>query len=303
MALYLAVFQFDPDKHPRTFNGRWAKVSERITSKPVGDRFSAKAKSLPTDTQDLHTERGADGQWRYTPQRAALHKDIAESFLKGKPVIPEGERVALFTAGGTAAGKSTVIGGKDSPVEIPEGAVHVDPDAVKALLPEYKHMVEKGDTRAAMLAHEESSDIAKMVTKLAQQRGHHVFIDGTGNSSPGKFAGKISDMHKRGYKARVAYVTVPTDEAIKRADARAQRTGRAVPEQSIRYLHAKVSEFFPDVAQIAKDLDALTVHENKGTSPKRIAHLENGKLVHDSPEEMKAFLAKAKEKYDRQVQH
>jgi predicted ABC-type ATPase len=243
------------------------------------------------DSQAKHMVDGV-----YTAKRAVLHRQILDHFLADAPVIPEGKRSVLFTAGGTASGKSTVIGGPTALVPAPTGAVHVDPDAIKALLPEYKAMVAAGDKTAAAYVHEESSDLAKALTVQARERGHNLFIDGTGDSGPGKFADKMTKLAASGYRVQVAYVTIPTAEALKRSAKRAKRTGRAVPPKDIKELHSSVSARYPEVEKLAEQgkLDALTVHDNRGTAPVQIMHLQDGRPVYDDPELMREFKDKGK---------
>jgi len=73
--------------------------------------------------------------------------------------------------------------------------------------------------------HEESSDIAKMALERANMRGHNIVLDGVGDSSSGKFLGKIKDQKKRGYRTKVILVDAPVDTAIARNIKRAERTG------------------------------------------------------------------------------
>ena len=108
----------------------------------------------------------------------------------------------------------------------------INPDEMKDRLPEYREMIEGGEKFAASGVHEESSDLGKRLQKDAMDLGLNVVVDGTGDSKPGKFTGKMVDMDKSGYEVNALYVTIPTDEAVVRATTRAMKSGRWVPSRS-----------------------------------------------------------------------
>lgn len=191
----------------------------------------------------------ADGQ--YTPEREKLHNALRAAYLKDARV-PKGQPEALFMAGGTGAGKSSILGRQEDgiftggTIAAPEYAVYANPDDMKELLPEAQALKNSGDSRWAALAHEESSDIAARLRKDAEQAGFPIVVDGTGDAAPGKFLGKIRDAEAAGYKTRVVLVDIPVDEAIRRADIRAQQTGRKVSDESIREIHRGVTQRFTE---------------------------------------------------------
>jgi predicted ABC-type ATPase/2'-5' RNA ligase len=249
------------------------------------------------ETRDRFGRRNPDGSTDYHPDRKALHAKIIAAHLHGVHAQPEGERHALFTAGGSASGKSSVVT-KDARVHKPGNAVVVDPDRIKAMLPEYRAMVKKGDLGAAAKAHEESSDIAKAVTHAARQHGMNLVVDGTGNGEPGKFGKKVGESLDHGYKTSVAYVNVPTDEAITRAKKRAEGSGRMVPVEHIKAIHKHVSTNLPSVMEHADRLHHVDVFDNnvaKGEQAIHVAALKGGKLHAHDPERLAAFHAKAHE--------
>jgi predicted ABC-type ATPase len=183
----------------------------------------------------------------YTAERTALHREIVEEFLsKGEPVPLDETPSATFLAGGSGAGKSTVKRTLQAEGRFPTKAVDIDPDAIKERLPEYQRAVEVSDKYGARIVHEESSDIAKMVLEEAKARRMNVVIDGTGDSEPGKFVGKIEQQAAAGYDVDVVMVDIPTDEAVVRAQARFERSGRYVPEKVIRQIHGDVAARFTE---------------------------------------------------------
>lgn len=243
----------------RDATGRWtageggeSKAPE--IGKALGSAKGPKATALVNsgkapDTKTLHT----DAQGRYSPERAKLHQAIIEHFMAGTQAQDKPE--AVFTAGGAASGKSALAGratDAGSNLTVPRGHVYVNPDDIKEMLPEYGHLAEDGHPEVSAAAtHEESSDIAKLLTTIAIQRKRHLVIDGTGNTQVGKFGDKLRNAKKTGYRVTVRYAHIPVETAIEREQKRALDTGRKVDEQVLRNQHQAVSEsFVKDVKNI-----------------------------------------------------
>ena len=224
------------------------------------------------------------GAW--DPDRQELHNQIVDDLLAG--FTPEDEPMAYFLGGGPASGKSSL--------PTPGGglAALIDPDAIKAKLPEYAQMLAAGDSRAAAYVHEESSYVARKALNAASDRSISLVVDGTGDSSYSKMVGKVA-VARAGGATRVEadYLTVDTDEAIRRATARAQATGRMVPAPVIASIHASVTEVFVEAA--SKGLfDELRLWDNNGASPVLIARAtKTGGLQVLDPAAYGRFLAKA----------
>ncbi len=100
-------------------------------------------------------------------------------------------------------------------------------------------------------------------------------LDGTGDSDIGKLAGKVSDAKKAGYLTEGKYATVGTDEAVRRAQARAAKTGRHVPETTIRETHAAVSDTYSKAAKMGL-FDKTELWDTTGKTPALVAHKEPG---------------------------
>lgn len=235
------------------------------------------------DSLGLHTDKSTG---KLTPKRAALHDKIVKDTLAGHEA--KDKPVATFLGGGPASGKSTVM--KDVGDQLV-----VDPDAIKGKLPEYQKMVKNGDKRAAAFAHEESSHLAKVVMTEAAKKKLDFTLDGTGDSGIEKLTKKVAEARKNGHKIDAKYVTVDTDEAVRRAQKRAERTGRMVPETTIRATHAAVSRTFK-AAIDNKLFDTAELWDNNGREPKLIGRkLEGGPWqVHDNAAWQK-FLDKGQE--------
>ena len=212
----------------------------------------------PDDSMALWAPGGV-----WDPDRAALHQQIVDDLLAG--LLAEDDPVAYFLGGGPAAGKSSLAtpgGGR---------ALLIAGDDIKTLLPEYQAMVAAGDVRAGAYVHEESTVISGMARTQAADRSVSFVLDGTGDTTYAKIAGKV-DAARAGGAARVEadYVTVDLAEALRRADIRTAQTGRAVPTPVITAVHSEVTKVFAEAA--AKGLfDALRLWDNNGPAPVLIA--------------------------------
>lgn len=257
--------------------------SEGIESRATGEVANPKYRELPVDSLAKHT--GPDGE--ITAERAALHKQIVDKILEGHQ--PQEHPVATFFGGGSASGKSSLK------ASTPDNA-KIDADAIKEQLPEYRAMNEAGDKRAAAYAHEESSLIAKQAQREAERRRINYILDGTGNNSYSKMTSKVAAARAAGYGINAHYVTVDTDEAVRRAMKRAEHTGRMVPETVIRGIHAGVSGVFRQAVQNGLFDRAELLDNNGSGAARRIAYHDKGQpLQVTDPEAWQRFLAKERE--------
>jgi predicted ABC-type ATPase len=241
------------------------------------------------DSLSAHTVNG-----KLTAQRQALHDRIINQALAGVP--NSAHPVATFMGGGTASGKSAML--KASGNRGREPGVVIDADEIKARLPEYQQMTKTGDKRAAGYVHEESSAIAKKIMARAIQNRQNFTLDGTGDSSYDKLAGKVHQAKDKGYRVHAQYVTVDTGKALERAAARGAKTGRVVPPTTIREIHAGVSGSFRQAMD--KDLfDSAELWDNNGKSSADIRLIASkrpgGKFVVGDPAAYARFLAKEHE--------
>jgi predicted ABC-type ATPase len=274
-------------------HGKWSRSGRAASALHRMGREAAAARSgaaghAAKDSMAAHTL--PDGS--FTPERKALHDTIINGILAGHK--PQRSPAATFYGGGPASGKT------DLKPAAGDSAV-IDPDAVKAQLPEYQAMTKAKDPAAAAYVHEESSHVAKEAMKEARRRKINYVLDGTGDSSYAKMAGKVNAARDAGYTVHGRYVTVDTDEAVKRARARAQKTGRMVPEPVIRETHASVSSVFDQAAKSGL-FDSVQLFDNStpmGSPAKLIATGQGSKLTQLDPAAYRRFLAKANERKGR----
>lgn len=192
----------------------------------------------PKDSLYPHLERQADGSYRLSAKRQALHDEIVRRLLTG--ATPVANPTMYMTGGGPASGKSTML---ESGMigDFPTNAVSVNADYFKERLPEYYRHLKNDPRQAAARVHTESSLIADRTRAAARAASMNVIYDTTGNSTYDKLKKKVDSFRDRGYRIEAHYATLDTDLAVKIANIRGEKTGRYVPEFVVRNTHASVS--------------------------------------------------------------
>lgn len=233
------------------------------------------------------------GQW-LEDRVTNVHDPAIEKLFERKAVVPLDQRpVYQMLGGGSGAGKGTIV--RKGLVKVPKRMVILDADELKKALPEYVSRVSSGDASAAAFAHQESSFLSTRALSRGFARRHDMLLDGTGDGTIDKLLGRVQPAKDLGYLVKADYVTIPTQEAITRAIARAQRTGRMVPEQVIRTIHRDVSRTFK-VAIDRNVFDEVRLWDNAaGKEPILVMQQIRGQTTVFRSDLWDAFLAKAEE--------
>lgn len=238
-------------------------------------------KDLHGGSADKHLVTDSTGT-HFTAERSALHAKIIDQIVGGRKSQEHPAFVML--GGGPASGKTKAAQAAEH--DFPD-AVTINPDDIKMMLPEYKQL---GPDQAASFTHEESSYLAKQVMAAAIAQRSHVVLDAVGDNSVKSVEGKLAGAKAAGYSTHARYVTVPTEEAQRRAVARGQRSGRVVPPMVIAHAHSSVSTVFP---QVIGKFDTASLHDNTTTwKPVLTASRGKAPTIHD-PAAYRAFLQKA----------
>lgn len=288
-----------PSKDDSHLKGLSPNVAKVVSSAPdesqVEDLRSSNANSAYQYLQSV------GDHWEFTPERQKMHEKIIAGKLAEYHGKKSDKPTYMVLGGGPAAGKSSVM---SLSVDQENPPLTVNPDDMKAEIPEYNEEVQKGNRNASGIAHEESSYLAKKLQASAQAAGYDIMLDGTGDGSVASMRKKISDARAAGCKVVGAYVTAPTDACVSRALSRGERTGRFVSERVLRSTHIKVSQILP---QIIEDFDELNLYDNevpKGVAPIHVLSYtrEGGVRVLDQDRYQK-FLDKGKESPDPKEGH
>lgn len=203
-----------------------------------------------------------DENGNLTPEREAVHKQIIDDLLKGKIPV-EGQATMTMLGGGPASGKSSVMNPDTSN---DKHAVTIDPDMMKKLLPGFKELAEK-DTRAADFFHEESSALAKRFSETAYKENYNVIYDGTGDGSNKSVQKKIDAARAQGYRVEAKYVSIDTEEAVRRNQKRYDdavargETPRLPPVQMVVNTHTKCTDIS---VSMASQFDKIEIWDNNG---------------------------------------
>lgn len=241
------------------------KVSQRTLANYVEEA------STKPQTTDLYSQvDAATGQRVWDSSRRELHERIIGAYLKkrkvdettGKSVLdyspdaedlqphPDGPGV-IFSGGGYAAGKGGVLKILAARGEMPPDAFTLDPDQIKAELPEFQSMIGT-DPEANMHVYREAWAIAQEIQARAMDRKLNIVVDGISNTSPEEMGQRARAFTSRGYNARAVYVDIPTEEAMKRAQNRAVNAKedsdrRMIPEIIMRSVHRDVAATVPSL--------------------------------------------------------
>lgn len=233
-------------------------VFEDYETEPFGNdpEIVTRARELilsgnPTTRDKYSVER--DGKRVYDSSRAAVHRRIIDSFLEGHEQTEDPPKL-FFTGGAFASGKGGIL--KNEHEWEPKDALTLDPDKIKAEMPEFVHLQEAGDPEANLRVYEEAWDISQALAAEARERGINMIVDGVGNTSSEEVLARVKSYTDAGYDLpKAVYAATPTEVAITNAQKRMEGAIREGKVESIRYIppdvmrdvHGDVSKVFPDI--------------------------------------------------------
>jgi len=228
-----------------------------------------------------------DKEGNYNEERTSLHRSIVQDKInQGSTNLG----TSFFLGGAPATGKSSLE--KSGQVVYPQGILRVDPDGIKAELPEYKLMADNKMSKAASLVHEESSKITKDIVNNAADNKLDAVIDTVGDGTFEKVAEKAKQQRDAGKRVVAHYVTTDVETSLTREAARAEKTGRKVPNDYIKSMHKEISVIFPKLAT-NNTFNELHLYDNNGSTPKLIYSKKDGKETILDANAYNKFLKKA----------
>lgn len=183
-----------------------------------------------------------------TPARQQLRKQIADK-LYGKGAKKKEGKVWLVL-GMPASGKSTI----SDPIMEREGALLIDSDEAKKMLPEFSNGLLAG------AVHEESSDIATNVMERAITNHDNIVWPLVGKTRS-SIDEKVQRFKEAGYEVNLVYVDLPIEKAIERTKARFRHTGRLVPPRYLQSVGLKPRENY-DKIKIEEGVDSYEAWNN-----------------------------------------
>ena len=194
-----------------------------------------------------------------TPARQKLRREIADKLYGDGAAKKEGK--VWLVLGVPASGKSTF----SDPLVEREGALLIDSDEAKKMLPEFSNGLLAG------AVHEESANIAETVFSRAMANNDNMVLPLVGKTMP-KLQEKIDKLKEAGYKVNLIYVDLPVEKAIERTKARFRHTGRLVPPDYLRKVGLKSRENY-DKLKVTKEVDSYEAWDSdvaRGSHPRLI---------------------------------
>lgn len=177
------------------------------------------------------------GKGRYDDERYVnVHRPIIDSVLNSvKRNRPSDQPKTMWVLGGTSGSYKSSMR-RDGFQGIPgrDGAVHIDPDEVKEMLPEYEGWVEDGHSDAATLVHQESRDIANSVLKQAIAQDKDIVYDTSGQFNKG--GRSLAEAKEKGYRVVAHYTTGDIKSFLAGVKEREDATGRGVPPYIVKVI-------------------------------------------------------------------
>lgn len=206
-----------------------------------------------------------------TPERQELRLRVAKELYGDGATKKEGK--VWLIVGLPASGKSTI----SDPLVEREGALLIDSDKAKELLPEFSNGL------LARAVHEESDHIVHAVLGLALQNNDNIVWPIVGKTYS-SLQDKIKKFKENGYAVNLVYVDLPIDKAVERVKNRFKEDGRLVSPSYVKKVGLKPKENY-DKLKIQKEVDSYEAWNNdveRGLPPKRIEQSAQSEERQDS---------------------
>jgi len=160
-------------------------------------------------------------------------KIVDDLYGSGAPVKGHTADILL---GLPASGKSSVA----DPLKLETGAMIIDSDDAKAMLPEFEGGI------GAMATHLESDALAIKLLRRATENGDNLILPLVGRGVDSVKA-KIDILSDAGYKVRLHFIDLPVEKAVTRSIARFRKTGRLVDPNYVAEVGYRPAQTFEDL--------------------------------------------------------
>jgi predicted kinase len=199
------------------------------------------------------TRRALDYTWHthYPPSRQLMQDGIISGFISAGFCQPFPWLV--YTAGAMGAGKSWMMRHFFQHRVFPlDQFVVVDPDKIRAQLPEISHYTKYHHAEAGQLTQKEAGYLAEIVQREAMQRGKNVLVDGSLRNAHW-YEREFRELRTAfpSYRICIIMVEAPPDVIHQRAERRGQITGRTVPRAIIDETIHQVPRSYSVLAPLA----------------------------------------------------
>lgn len=204
--------------------------------------------------------------------------EIAKVVARGQPLPADVRPILWLMGGGSGSGKSTVLSELKAQGFVPDsGAVEIDPDDFKEVIPEFQELIRRGDSRAAAVVHEESTLMARTALAQAMKQRANIILDTTLSAFPAA-AKLIRYARLHGYEVRIIGVTAALAKALARSRERAERSGRFVLEAALCWTHQHFAAAFEKYVPLADAIELWKTDMPGGAPAKKIARKQGASL-------------------------
>lgn len=227
------------------------------------------SRALKYEKNGWNNETTSKTEYANDANRKKLHEKTVAEYVKRSSRFGN-TPTAVFTLGGSGAGKSTVLKMLSEKSDLYKNIVSVDSDdfKTKTFKEDFDFYNSQSAGSAAGRLHEESSELADEVVNGILGAGNDYLKDGTMKSFD-KAIKEIKKAKDKGYHIKLVGVTIPVEEAIKRADIRAEKTGRKIKKDVIISAHTGSTKTFLGLIDSGL-VDDLKLYDNTTMPPKLI---------------------------------
>lgn len=206
--------------------------------------------------------------------RRKLHSIIIKEVFSGhKPYSAGATKVAMFTGGGPASGKSTFTSDIEQYYQNKDNPVILDADALKERLLYADTGKKVLDDKTSTYYHSESVILQKRLYEIAVANDYPVVLDGTSvNLTP--FLQKVKQATDAGYKTKMCFMTADANTLLNSSADRYDKKGRIVPLSRILQASVDAQRAVP---RLLNALDDVKVYNRTGNKVTLIAKGGSGK--------------------------
>lgn len=243
-------------------------------SKPTCVNYAERSDEEESWRNSRFGEQRALTDSKYHPVYTTARREWQDEVVRRVAVRSEAQSAPwlVYTCGAMGAGKGYVLHWLSEQGHFPlEDIVHVDPDLFKSMMPEFNGYVERDRDSAGSMTHRESGFLAEITQEVAMERRQHVWIDGSLRDTDW-YVKVFTTLRKRHpvYRIAIFYINASEEVAWRRTQARAVKTGRAVPKnlfcRSIKAPAESLRALTPYV-----DFLARLENEKDGQPPRLVA--------------------------------
>lgn len=204
----------------------------------------------------------------------AVHTRILKA-LRGEVKVRNkgGKKRAILMGGPSGVGKSTLRTNYGAQIGIPDRsqALHLDPDEIRELLPEYRDWMLNPMVSAPELTHAESMHLVQEGVKDAIANDLDVVHDTTGRD----FRDVLANLDRAGYEKIAHFATGDLQQTIQQAEERARESGRYRSPAEIARSFKGVASAIDKYIQ-ADVFDEFYLWDTTARPPKMIASKKKG---------------------------